>query len=138
MGGTMDWMQKSYSISGSGTHTLMWEYEKDSGDSNGSGYGWVDYLTRTGETSPADRQTAESVCDPSGRRIEKKFDGQFEVKCGVACPAPGEPSADAFGAFSGAGVLFDAGGGLGYGDGAGAASPGVLARTRIRSLERPC
>jgi YD repeat-containing protein len=39
----------------------------------------VDYLTRTGETSPADGQTAESVYDPSGRRIEKKFDGQTQV-----------------------------------------------------------
>jgi hypothetical protein len=63
--GTVDWTQKSYDITG--THTLMWEYEKESGDSNGSDGGWVDYLTGTGETSPSDRQTTESVYDPSGR-----------------------------------------------------------------------
>jgi hypothetical protein len=66
MGGTVDGTQTSYTITGAGTHTLMWEYEKDSGD-DGSDGGWVDYLTRTGETSPSDRQTTESVYDPSGR-----------------------------------------------------------------------
>ncbi len=41
--GTVDWTQKTYSVS-SGTHTLKWTYYKDVSVSSGSDCGWVDKL----------------------------------------------------------------------------------------------
>jgi RHS repeat-associated protein len=42
-----DWPQKSYNVSGAGTHSLMWQYVKDANDTAGSDRGWVDYLQWT-------------------------------------------------------------------------------------------
>ena len=39
--GTRDWAQASYSVTGSGTHTLKWRYVKDGSFSAGSDCGWV-------------------------------------------------------------------------------------------------
>jgi hypothetical protein len=41
--GTVDWQQKTYSIT-SGSHTLKWIYYKDGSVSSGSDCGWVDRL----------------------------------------------------------------------------------------------
>ena len=41
--GTVDWTQKTYTVS-SGTHTLKWAFEKDYSVSSGSDCGWVDKL----------------------------------------------------------------------------------------------
>jgi Zn-dependent metalloprotease len=41
--GSVDWTQKTYSVS-SGSHTLTWTYYKDYSVSNGSDCGWVDKL----------------------------------------------------------------------------------------------
>jgi len=40
--GSVNWQQKTYTISSSGSHTLEWRYVKDSGTNSGSDCGWVD------------------------------------------------------------------------------------------------
>jgi predicted outer membrane repeat protein len=45
--GEVDWQQKSYPVSGSGTHTLVWTYSKDISDSAGDDEGRVDYVVWT-------------------------------------------------------------------------------------------
>ncbi len=40
--GTVDWQQKTYTISTSGSHTLEWRYVKDKDTDSGSDCGWVD------------------------------------------------------------------------------------------------
>jgi hypothetical protein len=42
--GTSEWQKKVFSITGSSTHTLQWQYTKDGSDSYGSDCGWVDYV----------------------------------------------------------------------------------------------
>ena len=46
--GEMDWRQKSYTVTGPGSHTLKWRYVKDSSASDGSDCGWVDCLQWSG------------------------------------------------------------------------------------------
>lgn len=48
--GTVDWTQKTYSVT-SGSHTLKWTYSKDGSVSSGSDCGWVDKLELTTGTS---------------------------------------------------------------------------------------
>ena len=40
--GLVNWEQKAYTISTSGSHTLEWRYVKDKGTASGSDCGWVD------------------------------------------------------------------------------------------------
>ena len=40
--GSVDWQQKTYTISTSGSHKLEWRYTKDYDVSSGSDCGWVD------------------------------------------------------------------------------------------------
>jgi len=40
--GSVNWQQKTYTISTSGPDTLEWRYVKDSGTNSGSDCGWVD------------------------------------------------------------------------------------------------
>jgi len=40
--GSVNWEQKTYPISTSGSHTLEWRYMKDPSGSSGSDCGWVD------------------------------------------------------------------------------------------------
>ena len=42
--GTVDWLQKSYLLASSGSHTLKWSYTKDGSVNSGSDCGWVDQL----------------------------------------------------------------------------------------------
>jgi len=50
--GSVDWQQKSYSIS-SGSYTLQWKYTKDGSVSSGSDCGWLDKVVFTGgDTTP--------------------------------------------------------------------------------------
>jgi hypothetical protein len=57
--GTVNWTQKSYTIT-SGSHTLKWSYEKDGSVSSGSDRGWVDKLEIVdGGTTPG--SLAEAV-----------------------------------------------------------------------------
>ena len=64
--GNVNWRQKSYNLTGSGTHTLKWQYVKDGSVSEGSDTGWVDYLQWTGSTGVFPSwfsQTTEYVYD---------------------------------------------------------------------------
>ena len=81
--GEVDWTPKSVNVAGSGNHTLLWRYSKDSSGSEGSDRGYVDCLQWSGSGPIADPPTWETVSytyDPAGRRIEKKVDGVTEVK----------------------------------------------------------
>ncbi len=51
--GTVDWVQKSYTVT-TGSHTLTWTYMKDGSVSSGSDAGWVDKLELSNGTPPAD------------------------------------------------------------------------------------
>lgn len=42
--GNVDWQEKSYYIS-SGTHEIMWKYDKDDSTISGSDVGWIDDIT---------------------------------------------------------------------------------------------
>ena len=50
--GSVDWEQKSYSLT-SGTHTLEWRYTKDGSQDSGSDCGWVDKVEFTSATPGA-------------------------------------------------------------------------------------
>ncbi len=43
--GTVDWVQKTYNITGAGNHTVRWRYVKDASTSSGSDAGWVDQVS---------------------------------------------------------------------------------------------
>ncbi len=76
--GEVDWQLKSFAVTGSGTHTLKWQYIKNSSVSDGNDCGWVDYVRWTGLSQgpdPDQWETAEYEYDPSGRRIKKKVNG---------------------------------------------------------------
>lgn len=45
--GDVGWEGKSYTVTGASSHSLTWQYAKDSSDSSGSDCGWVDCLTWT-------------------------------------------------------------------------------------------
>jgi RHS repeat-associated protein len=75
--GEVAWQQKQYTVTGSGTHSFLWQYVKDSYDYAGEDCGWVDYVQWTG-SPPSGGTSWETVTytyDPSGRRIEKDIDG---------------------------------------------------------------
>ena len=42
--GSSNWQQKSYTVTGAGSHTLLWQYVKDGSVSSGSDRGWVDWV----------------------------------------------------------------------------------------------
>ncbi|MHC4464099.1 MAG: glycoside hydrolase family 71/99 protein [Planctomycetota bacterium] len=42
--GSVDWQQKTYTITTSGSHTLEWRYMKDGSNNSGSDCGWVDKM----------------------------------------------------------------------------------------------
>jgi hypothetical protein len=48
-------------------HSLVWQYVKDGGNSDGGGCAWVDYLQCCGdaEPSPPEGETFSYVYDPS-------------------------------------------------------------------------
>ncbi len=72
--GKVGWQQKSYPLSGDGTHALVWVYSRDSSSESGSDRGWVDYLQWTpsaGGSSTTDWEQITYTYDPSGRRIAK-------------------------------------------------------------------
>src|SRR3989339_1350775 len=75
--GTTDWQGQSYTITGSGTHTLKWRYTKNGSGSGGSDCAWVDYVQ---SPSPTDWLTITYGYDSAGRRIEKAYDGQTVMK----------------------------------------------------------
>jgi len=52
--GNVDCRQESYTVSGSGSHTLKWRYFKNGNDSSGDDCGWVDFVQWTGPTPTPD------------------------------------------------------------------------------------
>ena len=88
--GEEDWAQKTYTITGAGTHTIQWRYQKDGSSSEGSDCGWVDEVQWSGPLSedPSADDWGSYVYnagltytyDASGRRIEKKYDGITVLK----------------------------------------------------------
>ncbi|MEN6578743.1 MAG: RHS repeat-associated core domain-containing protein, partial [Phycisphaerales bacterium] len=81
-----DWRLRTESvcvreIRGSGTHTIRWRYSKNGSGSAGEDCVWVDYVRWSGTMPDAGPWgQIEYVYDPSGRRIEKKVDGDTELK----------------------------------------------------------
>ncbi|MHC4355859.1 MAG: hypothetical protein ACYS0H_24420, partial [Planctomycetota bacterium] len=51
--GIVDWHQMTYTITGSGSHTLEWRYMKDEAVSGGEDTGWVDKFEWDGGGQPA-------------------------------------------------------------------------------------
>jgi len=76
--GSTNWAQKSYDITGSGTHTLKWRYVKDGSESSGYDCGWVDAVQWSTAEVPAN--VISYTYDPAGRRIEKQYDGLTQMK----------------------------------------------------------
>jgi RHS repeat-associated protein len=76
------WQQQSYTITGSGAHTLKWTFSRSS-DPDTHGAGFVDSVQWTGSALPAPEPPTNAwhrltyTYDPSGRRIEKKYDGEL-------------------------------------------------------------
>jgi hypothetical protein len=70
--GSVDWQQKSYTIS-SGSHTLLWRYTKDGSANSGSDCGWVDKVEwSAGGEPPAPPQppTPGSLADAMDTTLE--------------------------------------------------------------------
>jgi len=78
--GEVDWHQRQYDITGSGSHYLFWQYIKDGSSEEGDDCGYVDYLQWTGATEPQGWQKITYTYDPSGRRIEKTIDDDETTK----------------------------------------------------------
>lgn len=81
----MGWQQKSYNVSGAGSHTLKWVYVKDGSVDDGDDCGWVDCVQWTGSPpikypDPADWDIITYGYDPAGRRIKKTVDDQYTTK----------------------------------------------------------
>jgi YD repeat-containing protein len=97
--GEVAWQEKSYPVSGGGSHTLKWRYVKDAGGSEGYDCGWVDWVQWNGTmTEPATDawSTLNYVYDAFGRRVEKKYDGRTVLKYlydGDHCIAEGKKGA---------------------------------------------
>ncbi|MEN6424311.1 MAG: RHS repeat-associated core domain-containing protein [Phycisphaerales bacterium] len=81
-----DWRLRTESvcvreIRGAGTHTIRWRYSKNGSGSAGEDCVWVDYVRWSGTMPDAGAWgQIEYVYDASGRRIEKKVDGDTELK----------------------------------------------------------
>jgi hypothetical protein len=83
--GEVDWSEKTFTVTGSGPHVLIWQYIKDGSGDEGDDCGYVDWLQWTA-SGPPDWTEVEYTYDPSGRRIAKTFDSVVTNKYGAACP----------------------------------------------------
>jgi len=77
--GTVDWQQKTYTVTGAGSHTFKWRYVKDGSGTSGIDCGWVDWLQWPSQPvqsvqPPAQWKTVTYTYDPMGRRIAKSVD----------------------------------------------------------------
>ncbi|MHC4500277.1 MAG: hypothetical protein ACYS21_14320, partial [Planctomycetota bacterium] len=59
--GSVGWQQKQYTLTGSGSHHLLWKYVKNSSGSSGSDCGWVDWLQGPGTTPPEPDSLADAL-----------------------------------------------------------------------------
>jgi len=77
--GSKSWTESGpWTVSGSETHTLRWQFSKDDSGSSGDDCAWVDNIRWTGDVpeSGGDWAQIQYTYDPSGRRIEKDVDGE--------------------------------------------------------------
>jgi YD repeat-containing protein len=64
--GEVGWQEKEYTLTGSGSHSLLWQYEKDGSIDEGDDCGWVDWLQGPGTAPPIPDPFAEALdCDLS-------------------------------------------------------------------------
>ena len=76
------WQQQTYTITGSGSHTLKWTFSRSS-DENHSGTGYVDSVQWTGSAAPAPEPPANAwhrlayTYDAFGRRIAKSYNEEL-------------------------------------------------------------
>jgi hypothetical protein len=78
---SFDWEERSFSVTGSGTHTLRWTYTKDAGGSGNDDCARLDYVRWTGDMpDPNGWGTITYAYDSAGRRIEKAYDGTTVMK----------------------------------------------------------
>lgn len=61
--GEQGWTQKTISVTGSGTHTIVWTYRKDGSVSGGSDCGWVDLVEWTPLAPPAPTDSLGNALD---------------------------------------------------------------------------
>jgi RHS repeat-associated protein len=82
--GSVDWTEVSYTVSGTGTHTLKWRYVKDGSESAGDDCGYVDHIQWSGplpqDPDPSVWRELTYVYDAQGRRSEKKYDRATVLK----------------------------------------------------------
>lgn len=96
--GNVDWQTRTYTLSGTGSHTLAWEYAKDATVSSYSDAGWVDQFTVLEATVPYITSHPANVTIQSGANaalsiatLEGSFTYQwYQGDAGsVANPVPG-------------------------------------------------
>jgi len=79
--GEQGWEQKTFTVTGTGTHTLKWTFTRSS---EYDGWGWVDRVEWSGplpQDPPATGWRELSyVYDAAGRRIEKKYNNVTVLK----------------------------------------------------------
>jgi RHS repeat-associated protein len=82
--GEVAWQEKSYPVSGSGSHSLKWRYVKDGSINEGDDCGWVDWVQWNGSVTEPDPSSwvtqVNYAYDAFGRRVEKKYDGRTVLK----------------------------------------------------------
>ena len=92
--GSVGWQEKTFTVSGTGTHTLKWRFVKDGSDSEGDDCGWVDWVQWSGSCPPVPEPASNNwgtllyraACperserDAAGRRIEKQYDWETITK----------------------------------------------------------
>jgi hypothetical protein len=61
--GTVNWQQKTYTISGAGSHTLLWRYIKDPAVSFGNDSGWVDWVQWNPSSPPPPSKSLADALD---------------------------------------------------------------------------
>jgi len=80
--GDVDWQKKSYTLSGSGQHTLKWEYSKNSSGSDGEDCGWVDgLLVGTGKLYPTPDEKSEAL--DSNLKFTESGEGSWYIESGT-------------------------------------------------------
>ena len=83
--GREGWEEKSFNVTGQGSHTLKWRYVKDGSEEDGTDCGWVDNVQWSGfpepVPDPAKWDTITYKYDPHGRRIEKSGNGEAIKYC---------------------------------------------------------
>jgi hypothetical protein len=69
--GEVDWEQKTYQITGAGSHTLEWRYTKDQAVFGGLDCGWIDKLEWTGGGQPttAPGNTGQLYAKVNGTKV---------------------------------------------------------------------